>query len=208
MRAVFMSVLSVAVTLGIPQAAHEFRSQPAVGKVPEAIAVSVPQDKRSAHAAESALPVFSGPAAQAVLVSFEPAQPQHRAAAGAETAPDREGARTAKMTGEPPEVKQPEDAPPVLAPEPPAAPANGASANAKAAAAQPAGDDRDYLPPWMRGERARVTAQAGSAEPGGSVAEKPERARRRHHRAARHARERRHDASYRSAPSRRSHRLF
>lgn len=210
MRAVFLSVLSVVIIFGIPRAAHEFRSQPAVGKGPAAIAVSVPQDRRPAPAAHSAPPVFSAPAAQAVLVSFEPAQPLHRASAEAAPAPDRERARTAKLPGEPLEVKLPEDAPLVLTPEVPAASANGASANAKAAA-QPAGDDRDYLPPWMRGERGRATAQADTAVPGGSVAEQPERARRRHHRAGRHARERRHDASYRSAPSRRSrrsHRFF
>ena len=204
MRAVFLSVLSVVIIFGIPRGVHEFRSQPAVGKSPAAIAVSVPQDKRPAPA------VFIGPAAQAVLVSFEPPQPLHRASAEAAPAPDRERARIAKLPGEPLEVKLPEDAPLVLTPELPAASANGASANAKAAA-QPAGDDHDYLPPWMRGERRRATAQADTAVPGGSVAEEPERARRRHHRAGRHARVRRHDASYRSAPSRRSrrsHRFF
>ena len=61
----------------------------------------------------------------------------------------------------------------------------------EAAATQPAGDDRDYLPPWMKDGRDRSSAQADSAVPGSSVAEEPKRVRHRHHRAGRPARERR-----------------
>lgn len=193
MRTVFLSVLSLVIAFGIPRAVHEFRSLPAIAASAPQLS---PQKEAPVPAAQNAN-LFIGPAAQAVLASLGPVQLLRRAPAAA---PGGEQVPAAKMTGKP-EAKQPEDAPPVLAPMPPAAAANEASANAKAAAAQPVGDDRDYLPPPVRAAAGRGTSQAAPALYGGQ-AEEPRRARRRHHRAGRHARERRGYVSYRQAPSR------